>query len=209
TLRRCFRLDMLLDEEAQAVEAVRDVLATLAGLDALGETIPREVFVETFERECRRRRLGPAVPRGVAVLDAMAARGLPFRHVFLLGLNARVFPRFIVEEPFISDAARREVFRVLGHHLPVRFDALAYDRARAFLAALDGERAVSAFEGRVGPLTRHWTARSIGHLSATRLERFATCPFRYFAEEVLRILPADDVLEGEDLDPREIGRLMH
>ncbi|TMA58418.1 MAG: hypothetical protein E6J75_05420 [Deltaproteobacteria bacterium] len=298
-LERCFRLDALLDDETRIVEAMRDVLATLARLDELGETVPREVFVETFERECRRRRLGPAVPRGVAVLDAMAARGLPFRHVFLLGLNARVFPRFIVEEPFISDAVRREVFRVLGHHLPVRldaydeerllfhlmrtapaeglvclyqradadgrlrdpspflrpflplerdgidaiprserakqsrgevatprellraapdaslalaafgFDALAYDRARAFLAALDGERAVSAFEGRVGPLARHWTARSIGHLSATRLERFATCPFRYFAEEVLRILPADDVLEGEDLDPREIGRLMH
>src|SRR2546430_7600328 len=89
------------------------------------------------------------------------------------------------------------------------FDALAYDRARAFLAALDGEREVSAFEGRVGPLAPEWMTRSIGRLSPTRLERFATCPFRYFAEEVLRVLPADDVLEGEDLDPREIGRLMH
>lgn len=298
-LGRCFRLEALLDAETQVVEAIRDVVAALARLDALGETVPREAFVEAFERECRRRRLGAPAPRGVAVLDAMAARGVPFRHVFLLGLNARAFPRFIVEEPFISDAVRREVFRVLGHHLPVRldaydeerllfhllrtapseglvclyqradadgrlrdpspflrpflplareeidaipraerakrrrgevatprellraapdasaalaafgFDALAYDRARAFLAALDGAREVSAFEGRVGPLARHWTAHSIGHLSPTRLERFATCPFRYFAEEVLRILPADDLVEGEDLDPREIGKLMH
>ena len=298
-LRRCFRLEALLDEEVQVAEAIRDVLATLARLDALGETIPRAAFVEAFERECRRRRLGAPAPRGVAIVDAMAARGLPFRHVFLLGLNARVFPRFIVEEPFISDAVRREVFRVLGHHLPVRldaydeerllfhlmrsapaeglvclyqradadgrlrdpspflrpylplaregidaiprsdrakrglgeiatprellraapdasaalaafgFDAFAFDRARAFLAALDGEREVSAFEGRVGPLAPEWMARSIGRLSPTRLERFATCPFRYFAEEVLRVLPADEVVEGEDLSPREIGKLMH
>src|SRR5213594_687350 len=298
-LRRCFRLETLLEEETRVVDALRDVLATLARLDAFGERVPRDVFVEAFERECRRRWIGAPAARGVAVLDAMAARGLPFRHVFLLGLNARVFPRFIVEEPFISDAVRREVFRVLGHHLAVRldaydeerllfhllrtapsgglvclyqradadgrlrdpspflrpflplareaidaiprsdrakrglgeiatprellraapdasaalaafgFDALAFDRARAFLAALDGEREVSAFEGRVGPLAPEWMARSIGRLSPTRLERFATCPFRYFAEEVLRVLPADEVVEGEDLSPREIGKLMH
>src|SRR5437667_287739 len=95
-LRRCFRLEALLDGEVQAAEAIRDGLATLARLDALGETIPRAAFVEAFERECRRRRLGAPAPRGVAIVDPMAARGLPFRHVFLLGLNARVFPRFIV-----------------------------------------------------------------------------------------------------------------
>src|SRR5207245_7921835 len=111
------------DEAAQGVEAIRDALATLAGLDALGETIPRAAFVEAFERECRRRRLGAPAPRGVAVLDAMAARGLPFRHVFLLGLNARVFPRFIVEAPFISDGDRPEAFRVLAHALALRLDA--------------------------------------------------------------------------------------
>src|SRR5439155_1286818 len=89
TLRRCFRLDMLLDEEAQVVEAVRDVLATLAGLDALGETIPRAAFVEAFERECRRRRLGAPAPRGVAVLDANAARA-PARRARRLGRARRV-----------------------------------------------------------------------------------------------------------------------
>jgi len=298
-LRRCFRLETLLEEETRVVDALRDVLATLARLDAFGERVPRDVFVEAFERECRRRWIGAPAARGVAVLDAMAVRGLPFRHVFLLGLNARVFPRFIVEEPFISDAVRREVFRVLGHHLAVRldaydeerllfhllrtapseglvclyqradadgrlrdpspflrpflpldreqidaiphserakrhrgelatprdllratadpaaalaafgFDALAYERARAYLASVDGEREVGAFEGRVGPLAPEWARRSVGRLSPTRLERFATCPFRYFAEEVLRVLPPDDAADGEDLSPREIGTLTH
>src|SRR5439155_1485388 len=59
------------------------------------------------------------------------------------------------------------------------------------------------------PLAPEWARRSVGRLSPTRLERFATCPFRYFAEEVLRVLPPDDAADGEDLSPREIGTLTH
>lgn len=289
-LRRAFRLDGLLDEERAVVDALGDVLDTLAALEALAERVPRRAFVEALERECRRRRLEHGGGQGVAVLDAMAARGLSFRHVFLLGMNARVFPRFLVEEPFVSDAVRREVIRVLGHHLPVRadaydeerllfhlvcsaaterlvcvyqradaagrlrdpspflrpllggpvdavprserakraragvqtprelllaagdreralaalgFDALAYRRARAFFARLDGTPAVTEYEGRTGPL-----GRRRGVLSATRLERFATCPFQYFAAEVLRLFPPEEATDG-DLSPRETGSLVH
>jgi len=55
-LRRCFRLETLLADEAQVLDALRDVLGTLARLDALGERVLRDVFVEAFERECRRLR---------------------------------------------------------------------------------------------------------------------------------------------------------
>jgi ATP-dependent helicase/nuclease subunit B len=292
-LRRHFRRDGLLDEETRVLEALHAVLESLARLDALGESVPRRTFVEAFERECRRRRLETTAGQGVAVLDAMTARGLPFRHVFLLGLNARTFPRFIVEEPFVSDTVRREVIRVLGHHLPVRadgydeerllfhlvrsaatdglvclyqradaqgrlrdpspflrplltadrpadrvprsagekrkrpgvrtprelllaaadparalaalgYDAEAYARAERVLRALDGSPAVSAFEGRVGRL--EWVG---ARLSATRLETFAACPFRYFADEVLRLFPYEEHTAGDDLTPLEIGSLMH
>src|SRR5439155_1003538 len=192
-LRRCFRLEALLDEEVQVAEAIRDVLATLARLDALGETIPRAAFVEASERECRRRRLGAPAPRGVAIV------AIPRSDRAKRGLGEIATPRELLRAAPDASAA----LAAFG------FDAFAFDRARAFLAALDGEREVSAFEGRVGPLAPEWMARSIGRLSPTRLERFATCPFRYFAEEVLKILPADDVVEGEDLSPREIGKLMH
>ncbi len=118
----------LLENEVQALEALREVLGVLGRLDQLCAPVDRERFLDAFDRECGRRLLESRPCRGVAVLDAMAIRGLSFRHVFLLGMNARVFPRFIVEEPFISDTIRREVFRVLGHHLSVRMDGYAEER---------------------------------------------------------------------------------
>jgi RecB family exonuclease len=127
-VREAFRAEGLLDQEAEVLGAVHDVLDTLAGLERFGGAVSRAEFVEAYERECRRRVLGAGSEEGVAILDAMGIRGLSFRHVFLLGLNARVFPRFIVEEPFVSDAVRREVFRVMGHHLAVRTDG--YDEER-------------------------------------------------------------------------------
>lgn len=118
----------LLPDEALALASVHDVLDSLACLDRLGGSVSRGAFLEAFDRECGRRFLPGATGVGVALMDAMDIRGLGFRHVFLLGANARTFPRFIVEEPFISDPVRREVFRVLGHHLAVRMDG--YDEER-------------------------------------------------------------------------------
>ncbi len=115
-------------EERAVVAELRAVLEVLGGHAVLGEAVPRAAFVEAFDRECARRTLGTGPGRGVVVIDAMGLRGLSFRHVFVLGLNARTFPRFMVEEPFISDAVRREVFRSLGHHLAVRMDG--YDEER-------------------------------------------------------------------------------
>src|SRR5439155_24948620 len=83
-LRRCFRLETLLEEETRVVDALRDVLATLARLDAFGERVPRDVFVEGFERECLRRWVGAPAARGLAVLAPMAPRRLPLPDVFRL-----------------------------------------------------------------------------------------------------------------------------
>jgi len=293
-----FRTEALLEQEAAVVRTVGEVLDTLGILDRLGGAVSRADFLEAFERECERRVLPPRDTEGVAVLDAMAIRGLSFRHVFLLGLNARVFPRFIVEVPFVSDAVRREVFRVMGHHLAVRTDG--YDeerllfhlvrsaaserfvcvyqrtdargrmrdpspllrsylpldrslidavprteagkrargnvrtpreimleapdaeealrvfgragdvlaRARAFLRQIECEGELTGYEGRVGPLPAPWARRAAG-LTASRLEDFGTCPFKYFAADVLGLAaPGDEACE-DDLSPREIGRLMH
>jgi ATP-dependent helicase/nuclease subunit B len=50
---------------------------------------------------------------GVQVLDAMAARGRTFSHLFVLGMNRDVFPRVVLEDPFLPDAARRALLPVL------------------------------------------------------------------------------------------------
>lgn len=127
-LEEAFRDDDLLPDEGLALASLHDVLGTLATLETLGGRVTRAAFLEAFERECGRRFLPRPTGAGVAVMDAMGVRGLDFRHVFLCGANARTFPRFIVEEPFVSDPVRREVFRVLGHHLAVRMDG--YDEER-------------------------------------------------------------------------------
>jgi ATP-dependent helicase/nuclease subunit B len=127
-LARIFSVEAMTPEEHSVWAVVHEVLRTLARLEVLGGSVPRALFLDAFDRECRRRRAPSENDGGVRVLDVMEARGLSFTHVFLLGVNARVFPRFIVEEPFVGDAVRREVYRVLGHHLAVRLDA--YDEER-------------------------------------------------------------------------------
>jgi ATP-dependent helicase/nuclease subunit B len=290
----------LLENEAQALGALRGVLGVLGRFDQLCAPVDRERFLDAFDRECGRRLMDSRPSRGVAVLDAMAIRGLSFRHVFLLGMNARVFPRFILEEPFISDTIRREVFRVLGHHLSVRMDGYAeerllfhlvcgaaterlicvyqradskgrvrdpspfirpflpagpgpetviphseagkrawiavrsprelvlaaedataalaafggdadiYARGRRFLEALEAGAGIGEHEGFTGRIDAHWTHRAGAGFSATQLNLFAQCPFRYFAREVLR-LSGDDRRADEETDftPLEVGELTH
>ncbi len=51
---------------------------------------------------------------GVQVLDVMAARGLGFRALVVLGMNERVFPRFVLEDPFLRDAVRSRIEHRMG-----------------------------------------------------------------------------------------------
>jgi hypothetical protein len=79
---------------------------------------------------------GGAAAGGVRVLDAMQARGLSFDAVFLVGLNADLFPRRPREDPFLGDAARRRLREAFGAPLPVGADAA--DEERLLLAHLLG-----------------------------------------------------------------------
>jgi ATP-dependent helicase/nuclease subunit B len=56
---------------------------------------------------------------GFRVLDAMQARGMTFRRIYLLGFHAGSFPRLPSEDPFLSDASRREIRRLSGRPLAV------------------------------------------------------------------------------------------
>ncbi len=68
---------------------------------------------------------------GVQVLDAEAARGRTFEHLFLIGLNRDVFPRPPGDDPLLPDALRRVLARS-GHgvlpDLPTRRDRAARER---------------------------------------------------------------------------------
>ena len=79
-------------------------------------------------------RLGSPSGGGVQVLDAMSARGIPFRRLVVLGLNERVFPRFILEDPFVRDAVRSRIAARLGSRLPSKLKG--YDEERLLFTLL-------------------------------------------------------------------------
>ncbi|HHT9138612.1 MAG TPA: PD-(D/E)XK nuclease family protein [Candidatus Wunengus sp. YC60] len=106
------------------------LLQTLCTLDCLNEEVTQDQFVDTFLDACKREGLpvGMENSRGVRVLDAMTARGIPFRALFILGLNEKVFPRAISEEPFMRDHIRRKLSETLGNFIPEKLRGFEEER---------------------------------------------------------------------------------
>lgn len=96
--------------------ALDRVMEGLAELDALGEDIGWAAFVELLTHAMERAQvpLEAEAHRGVMVLDAMAARGVPFKALFIIGLNDKTFPRHIREDPFLRDRHRRVLAETFG-----------------------------------------------------------------------------------------------
>jgi ATP-dependent helicase/nuclease subunit B len=99
-------------------ETFEEALQELTALSQLGETVSLDDFVEAFQRLADQVRVpvgaAPGSQAGVQVMDAMAARGIPFRALYILGLNEKVFPRHIHEDAFLRDGARRFLEADLG-----------------------------------------------------------------------------------------------
>ncbi len=92
-----------------------EVSAALADALPAGFDLEREEILElagAILRERSRRRPGGA-GGGVRVMSALRARGIPFRHLFLAGMNRHVFPRIVRDDPLLPDALRRRLRDVL------------------------------------------------------------------------------------------------
>ncbi len=99
--------------------ALQAVLDELRQLDRMAGEVTWEEWAGLFARALERAVIpmtGDDRP-GVQVLDAMSARGLPFRAVFAIGLNEKVFPRFIHEDAFLRDRERRALETTLGYKI--------------------------------------------------------------------------------------------
>ncbi len=103
---------------------VERAIGSLGELEGLALDDPGGALLETLVG-LREPAGGPA---GVQVLDAMAARGLSFRALILLGMNERVFPRFILEDAFLRDAVRSRIEHRLGSRFPRKVDGYAEER---------------------------------------------------------------------------------
>jgi ATP-dependent helicase/nuclease subunit B len=299
----------------QVGEAIRSAVEQVARLDEIGLEMTWSDWVQTFSRSLERatRPIEGEDHAGVRVLDAMAARGVPFRALFLVGLNEKVFPRVIREDAFLRDRARRVLDTTLGYKLneklagydeEVLLFALLRESARerlywlyqradadgrslapspfvaeglrscetvpeegraetsiprrlverieripfaptlvsrqdlalwvalkghdpsTLLAAVGQEPAlfrhgvealarIEADGDELGPhdgLTRsmsaHWDRLAARGVAPTPLERYARCPFQYFAADVLGLRPVRIPLSGE-LEAHNLGSLCH
>ncbi|MBH0186018.1 MAG: hypothetical protein HP477_11575 [Nitrospira sp.] len=303
-----------LDETDQRLigEAVTRALDRLSELDQIGADLTWEEWTELFRLALE----DQALPieghphRGVWVFDAMQARGLRFRALFVMGLNEQVFPRVVREDPFLRDRQRLVLESTLGFLIDEKLAGheeerllfellsraasnrlyLSYQRAdeagrvmapSAFLAAAQRdpyfvsspERVVARrltervasqpviqevlpaqdlalnlllheqeagplldhvgqpralfehgmavqhiterdsqdlgpFDGMVGASSLSDTPPDQQELSPTSLERYATCPFQYFAEKRLRLEPVR-VMRGDHLPALTLGTLIH
>ncbi len=90
------------------------------------------LLLERSLRDAGRDLLGGA-GGGVAVLDAVEARGRTFRHLFVVGLERGLFPRTVQEDPLLADDLRRSL-RDLLPDLPVKL--AGYDEERYLFAQL-------------------------------------------------------------------------
>ncbi|MDZ4733614.1 MAG: PD-(D/E)XK nuclease family protein [Nitrospirota bacterium] len=291
---------------------IRSSLARLQQLDPLGGDLSWEEWVELFQRVLGETSIPiePDSHQGVQVLDAMTARGRTVRALFVLGMNEKIFPRFVREDPFLRDRQRVVLEATLGYKIDEKLAGheeelllfellsrsatnrlyLSYQRAdetgrvmapSGFIAMalrdprfvgkpeeavprrltqriseqpsiqdlLPGEELalgcllqghdvlpildamgrdrplfeqglatlntierespeLGPFDGMLGtqpPTLPTATERSF---APTALERYATCPFQYFAEKVLRLEPVRRFLH-DHLPPLTLGTLVH
>src|SRR5881397_3375553 len=190
------------DTHADRVQtAIKSCLESVASLEQLSETITLTDWVEHVVRVLERARVSSAAGdrHGVQVLDAMDARGVPFRALFVLGLNEKVFPRSVQEDPFLRDADRVVLARDLGFKIPCKLEGFEEERLLvALLLRSARERVV------------------LSHQRADRDGR-PMVPSGYLAElkphvggSELRIKrrPTERWAAGSFLTPREAGLLM-
>jgi len=100
-------------------------LDQIARLDAVEPNVLLHEFSQTFQHWLERGTLVATNQnlRGVAVLNATAARGLSFRALFIVGMNEGVFPRTIREDAFLRDRDREVFERDLGYKVSQKLAA--------------------------------------------------------------------------------------
>jgi hypothetical protein len=108
--------------EEPAGRALGSLIARLGEIETLLDerrAVPRKDAFAWLDARVDAETLPPegADAGGIRILDAMQARGLTFRHVALVGMNAGVFPRVGRDDPLLPDAARGRLAAATGRPL--------------------------------------------------------------------------------------------
>ena len=131
------QLSALATRALRQPDRVLSVLSELAPMASVGPVTLEEVLLVLSDLLLEVAVPPPAQRYGrVFVGPVEAARGLSFEAVFVPGLAEKLFPRRIVEEPILLDAAREQ----LNAGLATNEDRLARERLALALAAGAAER---------------------------------------------------------------------
>jgi ATP-dependent helicase/DNAse subunit B len=118
-------LEILPEERKEVREAVQ----SFEPFDLLKEKVTPTDFLEALKKRLSQTPW-PNAPRrrGVSLLHAEAARGLSFKVLILIGMEERVFPRIVREDPFLRDNARFALLNTLGFKIGMKLTALQEER---------------------------------------------------------------------------------
>ena len=299
------------DLTVRVMESLGQALVELRWLSAITQDVTLGDFTTAWQSlmDDTLVPIGASSGGGVQVFDAMAARGVGFRALYILGLNDKVFPRHIREDAFLRDRTRRFLEVDLGfkiqeklagydeetllftllcrsareqvtllyqrtdeagrsllpsgylgetqheigdgeqviprrltakfentpqyhrdrltpsematkfllmRQVPRRLLEEGYEAGRIVarglpaLSSLDGaEHRLGPYDGITGPLENAWQRMQLSGASPTALQEYATCPFRYFAKQVLRLRPLRVPESIDQIGPAELGTLAH
>ncbi len=195
-------------DERVVIAALLAALAVPALLDRMRSTLSRRAYADAVRRGIDAAAIPITDPRagGVAVLDAMAARGAAFRALFVLGMNEGVFPRVVREDAFLRDRDRRVIEATLGYKIPEKL--AGYDEERLLFAVLTQAARdrlyLSTWRADEGgrPLAPSWYLDAWRRASAPGGATIVDRDIPRRARDKRRVAPFDRV---ERLTPREGG----
>lgn len=117
---------------------IEEALSFLKKFDLIRKEVSLPDFIDTFGRRLEAEtiplsRMGKTENAGVHVLDVMAARCIPFKVLFVIGMNEKVFPRNIKEDPLLRDSARGVLERGLGYKITEKLHGYEEERLLFYL----------------------------------------------------------------------------
>ncbi|MCC6544274.1 MAG: exodeoxyribonuclease V subunit gamma [Nitrospirae bacterium] len=116
-------------------EAVMESMISLRRLEKITHEVALSEFINTFNRslEDKKFKICSDDIAGVQVLDAMSARAIPFTVLFIMGMNEKVFPRNIREDPLLRDPVRKIMESVLGYKVEEKLNGFEEEKLLFYL----------------------------------------------------------------------------
>lgn len=146
-----------------------------------------------------------SLPRGE--IDSIEEPWIHHTASFTAGLTQSSFPSTAQEFDTRSLLEHSQIKgSVIGHEL------LASDRTLVAGIEMQSSRAgkeFTRFDGNLTGLLSPVFAKNRGVTSATALETWARCPYRYFVQYVLHVNPQKIPRDGSRIDPLSRGNLIH